>query len=164
MLGVLVDVSGSMEKAYSVDSSCTVNVERTQAVLTTVANIVDQEVVRHKREESIFVAAFGLNKPSLTCDLLSLLEYLDDATTRDRDCYQPLVSLANRHRVSHIGPWIPKHLSPIEARILYEALLSDKSAIQRLAELVPSETAMSTVAAITHPKEALQAAKNKIAR
>lgn len=47
MLGVLVDVSGSMEEAYSVDSSCTVNVERTQAVLTTVANIVDQEVVRH---------------------------------------------------------------------------------------------------------------------
>lgn len=164
MLGVLVDVSGSMEKAYSVDTSHSVNVKRTHAVLTTIANIVDQEVTRHKREESIFVAAFGMNKPSLTCDLLSLLEYLDDATTRDRDCFQPLVSLANRHGVPHIGPWIPKHLSPIEARILYEALQSDQSAIQRLAELVPSQQTMSAVNAIGNPDEALRVARNRTAR
>ena len=153
-----------MEKAYSVDTSYSVNVERTHAVLTTVANIVDQEVTRHKREESIFVAAFGLNKPSLTCDLLSLLEYLDDATTRDRDCYQPLVSLAESHEVSHVGPWIPKHLSPIEATILHKALQSDQSAMRKLAELVPSQTAMSTVTAFAHPKEALYVAQNKTTR
>jgi len=74
MFGVLVDVSGSMESAYALNRSNDANVERTHAILTTIINIVKQEVVHHERRESIFVCAFGLSGPTVTCDLVSLLE------------------------------------------------------------------------------------------
>lgn len=72
MFGVLVDVSGSMESAYALNRSNDANVERTHAILTTIINIVKQEVVHHDRRESIFVCAFGLSGPTVTCDLVSL--------------------------------------------------------------------------------------------
>ena len=81
MFGVLVDVSGSMESAYSLDGSQqSVNTERIQAVRTTTVNIVNKEVRRHQRQESIFACAFGLSDTTKgqTCDLLTLLDHVSD--------------------------------------------------------------------------------------
>lgn len=77
MFGVLVDVSGSMRSALSVDESHRpgADVERTRAILTSTLNIVKQEVAHHQRQDSVFVSAFGLD----TCDLLSLLELLKES-------------------------------------------------------------------------------------
>ena len=61
MFGVLLDVSGSMESAYSLDTSHDASVERTHAIFTSVSNIAKQEVARHERQEKIFVSAFGLS-------------------------------------------------------------------------------------------------------
>ena len=79
MIGVLVDVSGSMSSAYSrsrsVDrSQDSDDVERIQAVLTTVVNIVSKEVWRHRRDESMFVSAFGIRDSDKSADLLTLLD------------------------------------------------------------------------------------------
>ena len=49
LIGVLVDVSGSMRSAYELDRSTDASVERTHAILTTIIDIVKREVVRHGR-------------------------------------------------------------------------------------------------------------------
>ena len=74
MFGVLLDVSGSMRSAYSLDTSHDASVERTHAIFTSVANIAQQEVTRHERQEKIFVSAFGLSGQPDRCDLISLLK------------------------------------------------------------------------------------------
>ena len=56
MFGVLLDVSGSMRNAYALDDDelhrDDVSVERTHAVFTTIAKIVEREVTHHDRHES----------------------------------------------------------------------------------------------------------------
>jgi len=145
MFGVLVDVSGSMESAYALDRSSDASVERTHAILTTIMNIVKREVARHDRRESIFACAFGLNKEGtqgiVTCDLISLLEYIAGGP---RDGHQALIDLAKQHETPQAEPWIRNHLSQLEARILYTALCSDPSLIQKLVELIPSSQASSS--------------------
>ena len=145
MFGVLVDVSGSMESAYALDRSSDASVERTHAILTTIMNIVKREVAHHDRRESIFACAFGLNKEGtqgiVTCDLISLLEYIAGGP---RDGHQALIDLAKQHEAPQAEPWIRNHLSQLEARILYTALCSDPSLIQKLVELIPSSQASSS--------------------
>ena len=68
MFGVLLDVSGSMESAYSLDTSHDASVERTHAIFTSVSNIAKQEVARHERQEKIFVSAFGLSGQTDRCN------------------------------------------------------------------------------------------------
>ena len=68
MFGVLLDVSGSMRSAYSLDTSHDASVERTHAIFTSISNIAKQEVARHERQEKIFVSAFGLSGETDRCD------------------------------------------------------------------------------------------------
>ena len=147
MFGVLVDVSGSMENAYALDRSHDASVERTHAILTTIMNIVKREVAHHDRQESIFACAFGLNEEGtqgiVTCDLISLLEYMY-ITGCPRDGHQALINLAKQHETPQAEPWIRNHLSQLEARILYTALCSDPSLIQKLVELIPTSQASSS--------------------
>ena len=144
MFGVLVDVSGSMQRAYAVDYGSSVdklNVERTHAILTTVLNIVKRETIHHEQEdsESIFVSAFGLREPAVTCDLISLLEFIaGPADSPGEDGYQALIDLAKQRGASQAEPWIRGHLSQLEARILYEGLRFDQSLIPKLIDLFPS--------------------------
>ena len=163
MFGVLVDVSGSMRTAYALDRSSDANVDRTHAVFTTIMNIVKREVVHHNRQDSIFVCAFGLETVSadpssfspfasdvaetrvretpVTCDLVSLLEYIaGPKDSRGKGAYQGLIDLAKRHKAPHAEPWITKHLSELEARILHRCLCSDTSLIPKLIELIPSQS------------------------
>ena len=145
MFGVLVDVSGSMESAYSlVGSQQSVNTERIQAVLTTTANIVSKEVRRHQRQESIFASAFGLRDTTKgqTCDLLTLLDHVSD--TERINGHQELIDMAHERGYSKLERWIPKHLSSFEAKILYKTLHDDTTGtlIDRLADRIPYRLTM----------------------
>ena len=154
MFGVLVDVSGSMRSAYALDSSNDTNVERIHAIFTPILEFVKSKAVH--RGDSIFVCAFGLNGRTVTCDLISLLEYIADPEEDydgydghegynghdgydGFDGYEALIELSQQHDAPQAGPWIRKHLSEYEARILYNCLSSDTSLIPRLIELIPSQ-------------------------
>ena len=143
MFGVLVDVSGSMQSAYALDRSHQADVERIHAILTTLVSIVKREIAHHKRKESIFVGAFGLENSGVgTCDLLSLLEYFKDMQTGG---HEGLLELATQHKALHIAPWIQKHLTEADAHVLYCALRSDESLIHELMQLIPSQTAVAAI-------------------
>ena len=77
MIGVLVDVSGSMRKAFALDRSVRGNVERTHAIITTLNRIAKNAIAVHDRHDRMFVGAFGLEDTS-TCDLISLLKYTSE--------------------------------------------------------------------------------------
>lgn len=140
-----MDVSGSMRSAYALDRShhANVEVERIHAVFTTVLNIVKQEITHHKREESIFVSAFGLeDRRAVTCDLLSLLEFSDSAGSK----LEVVIEEIRQRGASHAEPWIRKYLSEFEARLLYSVLKPGspyaEQKIQKLIELIPSSLKM----------------------
>ena len=57
LTGVLVDVSGSMRKAFSLDRTVSGSVERTHAIVTTLNGMVKKETgTRDHRKDGIFVA------------------------------------------------------------------------------------------------------------
>ena len=152
MIGVLVDVSGSMQSAYSLDESRhSVNVERTQAVLTTIVNIVDKEVTRHRREESIFSCAFGLRDTTKkeTCDLLTLLEYESDPfyIMNEINGHEALIEMAREREHSKLIRWIPRHLSLFEAKYLHKALRSNRRLIDKLERLLPKRMGSAVLTA-----------------
>ena len=162
MFGVLIDVSGSMETAYSLDRSSDDEVERIHALLTTIMNIVKREVAHHDRREDIFASAFGLQGPAQTGDLILMLDYLADREIRRRndgcvgleiqheikDGYKPLIGLAIQHEAPHAEKWIRNHLSEFEAEILYRGLRFDESMIPKLLELIPSQAATTVTSGI----------------
>ena len=143
MFGVLLDVSGSMEKAYALDRSHTVDVERTHAIFTTVANIVKREVYHHDRQESIFVSAFGLEHQA-TCDLPSLLDIFD----LDSSGHLKLIRLAEQHGAPYARKWIVKYLSNSESHFLYDALRHNEEWTMKLLKLIPDPNRSSTVSAL----------------
>lgn len=129
-------MSGSMRNAYALDRSHDASVERTHAIFTTVMNIVKKEVTHHNRQESIFVGAFGLDPPETeTCDLLSLLDYVDEILQNDG--HDGLVRLAAEVNDARAEPWIRKHLSKTEAQILYSVLRDNKPLTKELTTLIP---------------------------
>ncbi len=76
VVGMLVDVSGSMRKPFALDDrSKNTSVERVHAIITTILHIVKSEVNYHHRSDEIFVGAFGLEDDRVnTCDLIALLD------------------------------------------------------------------------------------------
>ena len=68
----------SMKKAYALNElhHDDVSVERTHAVFTTIAKIVEREVTHHDRRESIFACAFGLSHSATICNLIELFANL----------------------------------------------------------------------------------------
>ena len=119
------------------------NVGRIHAIFTPILEFVKSKAVHHG--ESIFVCAFGLSGPTVTCDLISLLEhrleYMADPGEDLHGCdgYEALIDLAKQHGAPQAEPWIRKHLSEEEARILCKCLRFDKSLIPKLIELIPSQ-------------------------
>ena len=138
MFGVLLDVSGSMQQAYALDKSHDATVQRTHAVFSTVANIVKREADRHNMQESIFASVFGLDGPSTTCDLVSLLEILRESRRQKDDSFSGLVDIAKQHKVQHMEKWIRKYLTEMEAALLCHSLRSDTSLIPTFLEMIPS--------------------------
>ena len=66
MFGILFDVSDSMKEAFSeYHDKCSgltdENVKKTHGIITTLNNIVNQEITTYERKDLVFVTAFGLN-------------------------------------------------------------------------------------------------------
>ena len=164
MFGVLIDVSGSMKTAYSLDRSSDDEVERIHAILTTIMNIVKREVAHHDRQEYIFASAFGLKGRAQTGDLILMLDYLADREIRRRnDGYKPLIGLAIQQRAPHVEKWIRRSLSEFEAEILYIGLRFDRSMIPKLIRLIPSSgatTATSVMQTAISPAKMLEGMMN----
>ena len=73
LLGVLVDVSGSMRYSLQINGKPEdKHLTRAQTIFKTIINLTEIEVNNQYENHEIFVYAFGL-KHTNTCDLLSLL-------------------------------------------------------------------------------------------
>ena len=141
MFGVLLDVSGSMRKAYSLDKlhdGGDVSVERMHAVFTTVAKIVEREVTHHERHESIFACGFGLRKPQPVGNFIQFFTHISAVLNGGgRDA---LVELANQHCRDYLAPLIRQHMTDIEASTLLWALRNDESLLKTLEGELPGRT------------------------
>ena len=157
MFGILVDVSGSMRKTFSLDRSRSVRVKRAHAIITTVLKIVKTEVSRHKREDQIFVSAFGLagkRNNVITCDLIALLNWLNKVKVpkemRGKSAHAALVNLARNEGYGYAEKWIKEELSKEQAQDLYQLLLIDKSLVKKLLDKLPSSSSAMVVSAGTN--------------
>ena len=136
MFGILLDVSLSMQSAYAldVDRAHDTSVQRTHAVVTTIANIARREAKHHGQQDSVFTCAFGLKKHTEICDLIPLFQIMRDSPRQP----DPLIKLAKQHGAPHAERWIREYLSKVEASILYQQLLRDESLIPQLLQKLPS--------------------------
>eukprot|EP00118_Oscarella_pearsei_P020432 m.221234 g.221234 ORF g.221234 m.221234 type:complete len:569 (+) comp39956_c1_seq10:140-1846(+) len=153
IIGIMLDVSGSMKETFNLDRSTDTDVEKSHTILTSIMNIVKREVVQHNCKESVFTCAFGLCQRPETwqsheiCDLMPLLEYF--SKTRTENVYEKLFQLACSHGASHINRWIRSTLSEFQAVVLLDCLRSNSSLARELVALIPSgeETTSAYLAA-----------------
>ncbi len=141
-----MDVSGSMEKAFALDSSKDTSVERVHTLLTTVLRIVKAELNHHDRSDEIFVSAFGLKLKTKvdTCDLIALLHLIaGPEKLRGLQPHDALVELAKEHGAAHAEQWIRLHLNKEDARDLYRVLCFDRTLVSQMVHALPSKSTMS---------------------
>ena len=157
MFGILVDVSGSMAGTFDLDRSRSVGVERAHAIITTVLKIVKTEASRHKREDQIFVSAFGLAEKRnnvVTCDLIALLNWLKKVQVpeemRGESAHAALVSLATKEGFGYAEKWIKEELSLEQAQHLYQLMLIDNRLVKKLLHKLPDSTSANVVSAGTN--------------
>ena len=102
MFGALLDVSGSMEQSFAAnydksDALTDNNVKRSHGIVTTLNNIVNQEITSYERKDLVFASAFGLNASKCedadTCDFVSLLE--------EREVLQKFHKILDRYENKH---------------------------------------------------------------
>ena len=153
MFGVLLDVSGSMEKAfaphYDKRGDLTDDrVKRSHGIITTLNNIVNQEINTYERKDMVFATAFGLQSDGVdTCDFIALLKKkkeIDEKLDRWEKQYssighKTLIQFAKEKNASHAEPWIKDKLSQIDAGILWEALKDDDQSTKKILDLIPAE-------------------------
>ena len=159
MIGVLVDVSGSMREALALDKPVSGKVKRTHAIITTLNKIAKNAVTLHQRRYCIrmFVEAFGLEDTS-TCDLISLLKYISkydsskkaseyELRSARKDIPDPydqgldgigvMIKFACDHNAPHAARWIKKSLSEPEAGVLYTILSRDEELMEQFIKKLP---------------------------
>ena len=166
LTGVLVDVSGSMKEAFSLDRTVSGNVERTHAIITTLNGIVKKESVAHNhRNDHVFASAFGL-KDVKTCDLLELINYSgtdqggefegdyegvnyymlnqvrkdkEDPSYKNMTGDEVLIEFAKRNWAPHAERWIRKStLTEAEAGVLYTVLSRDEKLTKEFIDKLPN--------------------------
>ena len=167
-----MDVSGSMERAFALDSSKDASVERVHAIITTTLKIVKSEVNHHNRSDKIFVSAFGLNvriaraRPSLlqevlmwwrgiehvnvdevdTCDLIALLHLIaGPEKLRRLEPHDALIQLAIDHGAAHAARWIREYLNKEEARDLFRVLCFDEDLVPGMIQKIQPVSVSNTV-------------------
>ena len=154
MFGVLLDVSSSMEKpfvelySYLTDEK----VKQSHGIITTLYNIVNQEIITYERNDLVFVTAFGLNDTKCngvnTCDFIALLKEIKEIDeTLDRweteylsNGHEKLIQFAKHKNAPHAEPWIKEILSQKEAGILWEVLQDDDELTKKFLALIPPES------------------------
>ena len=159
MFGVLFDVSGSMEQAFAAhydkrDALTDDKVKRSHGIITTLNNIVHQEITTYERNDMIFVSAFGLNTSKCeginTCDFVSMMENreaLQEIHKRmarweeqyPHNGHRILIEFAKNKNSPHAVPWIKDKLAQKEAGILWEVLKDDDELTKRFIDLIPPE-------------------------
>ena len=134
MLGVLLDISKSMEDKFAVhyDGPCELtnsNVKRSHRIITTLNNIVNQEINAYDRKDLVFATAFGLNDAKCngvnTCNFIALLEKkkeMDEKLDRweneyPSSGYKILIQFAKDKNTPHAEPWIKDKLT--QQRLVY---------------------------------------------
>ncbi len=138
-----MDVSGSMQSAFALDSSKDASVERVHAIITTTLNIVKAEVNHHNRSDEIFVTAFGLNSVG-TCNLIALLRLIaGPEKLRSLEPHDALVELAKEHGAAHGERWIREYLNKEDARDLYRVLCFDNTLVSELVHKIPADSGSS---------------------
>ena len=164
MFGVLVDVSESMKEAYALNElhHDDVSVERTHAVFTTIAKIVEREVTHHDRRESIFACAFGMNNRveniNVICNLIELLVNLRYFNTGREE----LIRLAKQYGASHAEEWIRDYLTNEEAAALNWLLREDESLIPIILGKLPNARTASAVELKCKVNDSVKNTKKKI--
>ena len=169
MFGVLVDVSGSMEEAFAAHydkrSGLTdEKVQRSHGIITTLNNIVNQEITTYEREDLVFVQSFGLKKTKCngidTCDFVSMLENrkilkeIDERMARwekeyPHNGHRILIKFAKSENAPHAEPWIKDKLTQKEAGILWETLKDDARLTKELIDLIPYEFTYNAVRTVS---------------
>jgi len=159
MFGVLFDVSGSMRRAFAAhynkrDALTDSKIKRSHGIITTLNNIVSQEITVYERKDMVFTSAFGLNTDKCegldTCDFVTLLENrktleeLDKKLTvweekYSRNGHRILIQFAEKKKAPHTIPWIKEKLSQRDAGILWEVLKDDNKLTKKLIDLIPSK-------------------------
>ena len=157
MFGVLFDVSGSMKQAFSAhydkrDALTDDKVKRSHGIITTLNNIVNQEITTYERKDLVFVSAFGLDTSTCeginTCDFVSMLKNLQEIDQRrarweeqyPHNGHRILTEFAIRKNAGkRAAPWIKETLTQKEAGILWEVLRDDDELTQKLIDLLPPE-------------------------
>ena len=165
MYGVLLDVSGSMEKAFTGDSyeppkkrsRLTLEltddkVKRSHGIITALNNIINQEVTTYERKDLVFAIAFGLDDSNCngvnTCDFVALLKKRKEIDEKmamwekqySGNGHEILARFAKDKNAPHAVPWIKEKLSQKEAGILWEVLKDDDVLTDKLLPLIPPES------------------------
>ena len=160
MFGVLLDVSASMEEAFAIHYDkrgdlTEDKVKRSHGIITTLNNIVNQEITTYERKDLVFATAFGLHPKAGvdTCDFIALLrkkKEIDETLDRWEKQYSNsghkiLIEFAKRKNAPHAEPWIKEKLKQKDAGILWETLKDDDQLTKKILDLIPAEGTYESV-------------------
>ena len=138
LVGILVDVSGSMKNILQLNATPTdQNMTRIESVFNTIMNIADREGISEDHG-NIFVGAFGLLDVA-TCDLLALLEYAPKLFVAQSNNYgyDDLIRLLQVHGAPFCDKYIRKYLKASEARFFFKFLSENLDKLPGIIERLP---------------------------
>jgi hypothetical protein len=141
LVGCLLDVSGSMRKAFETGRSAEIVIDRFDAVLGAALNIARREQ-QNDAKTKMFVGAFGLDRRGgypPTVDLCGIAEALSgDVNRNDRSGHDLLIEIANERNLAHITEYIRSKLTDSEARIVHACLRRHTDRISEFIDALPS--------------------------
>ena len=118
LVGILVDVSGSMKANLQLDVELTEQkVTRAHAIFRTIINVAEKEVDSGNNNE-IFVLAFGLEATN-TCDLLSLLDFIEKSKHLKNAKSKLFQLLKSRKHL--LANYIMNNMTDDEAALIFNA-------------------------------------------
>jgi hypothetical protein len=137
LLGVLVDVSGSMQDSLLINGKPEdKHLTRAQTIFKTIINLTEREVNNQYENHEIFVFAFGL-KHTNSCDLLTLLETLIIIDEHSANSYDNLIDLLAKHGAPYAGQYVEEHLTVEESGFLYDFYSNHVSDLKIYIEKLP---------------------------
>ncbi|PNP52395.1 hypothetical protein THARTR1_06999 [Trichoderma harzianum] len=148
LVGCLLDVSGSMQKALEVGRPNEPATERLEAVIRAALRVAQSE--RNRCSNALlFIGVFGLKKkvvesdtegvsPSVV-DLCAVADALLGDYEGQSSGHNLLIARANKEGLSHISKYIRQKLTDSEARILDAHLRENPADVQQFINSIPSE-------------------------
>ncbi|KKP02124.1 hypothetical protein THAR02_05755 [Trichoderma harzianum] len=154
LVGCLLDVSGSMQKALEVDRPNEPATERLEAVLRAALKVAQVEKERCSNA-LIFIGIFGLKEkvvesdtddvsPSVV-DLCAVADALVGYSNEQSSGHDLLIARANREHLSHITRYIREKLTDSEARILDAHLQEHPADTQQFVDSIPAEASVQAM-------------------